>query len=71
MGAGEAPPGAAAQGIMAGTFGCGGPRNLPAEEVRRIAGRDDEHYRQRMPGLGQEGPSIGEAGPHEGTAGQR
>jgi rhamnose utilization protein RhaD (predicted bifunctional aldolase and dehydrogenase) len=42
-----------AAAILAATFACGGPRYLPDEEVRRIAGREDEHYRQRMLGLGQ------------------
>jgi rhamnose utilization protein RhaD (predicted bifunctional aldolase and dehydrogenase) len=42
-----------AAAILAGTFACGGPHYLPEAEVRRIAGRDDERYRQRMLGLGQ------------------
>ena len=34
--------------IRAGTFACGGPSPLPAEEVRRIDDRPDEAYRQRI-----------------------
>jgi rhamnose utilization protein RhaD (predicted bifunctional aldolase and dehydrogenase) len=34
--------------IRAGTFASGGPNPLPAEQVRRIDGRPDEAYRQRV-----------------------
>jgi rhamnose utilization protein RhaD (predicted bifunctional aldolase and dehydrogenase) len=34
--------------IRAGTFASGGPNPLPAEQVRRIDGRSDEAYRQRI-----------------------
>ena len=37
--------------VLAVALACGGPRYLSAEEVRRIAGRGDEHYRQRALGL--------------------
>jgi ribulose-5-phosphate 4-epimerase/fuculose-1-phosphate aldolase len=34
--------------IWAGASALGGPTFLPQREVDRIAGRADEHYRQRM-----------------------
>jgi len=34
--------------IRIGSFSAGGPRPLSEEDVRRIDGRSDEHYRQRM-----------------------
>jgi rhamnose utilization protein RhaD (predicted bifunctional aldolase and dehydrogenase) len=37
--------------ILAVALAAGGPRFLPEAEVRRIAGRADEHYRQRVLGL--------------------
>ncbi|MGF1656308.1 MAG: class II aldolase/adducin family protein [Verrucomicrobiales bacterium] len=40
-----------AAGIFLGAAACGGPRFLPPQEVERIAGRPDEHYRQRALGM--------------------
>ncbi len=37
--------------IFIGASALGGPKFLPAVEVARIAGRSDEHYRQRALGL--------------------
>jgi rhamnose utilization protein RhaD (predicted bifunctional aldolase and dehydrogenase) len=37
--------------ITLGTFAAGGPRYLSARDVVRIAGRSDEHYRQKALGL--------------------
>jgi rhamnose utilization protein RhaD (predicted bifunctional aldolase and dehydrogenase) len=37
--------------VLALALASGGPRYLPEAEARRIAGRSDEHYRQRMLGL--------------------
>ena len=37
--------------ILLGTLAAGGPVFMSAEDVARIAGRDDEHYRQKI--LGQ------------------
>ncbi len=37
--------------VLAIALGCGGPTYLPVDEVRHIAGRSDEHYRQRILGL--------------------
>ena len=37
--------------ITLGAITAGGPRYLSAEVVQRIAGRSDEHYRQRALGL--------------------
>jgi len=34
--------------IRLGAFAAGGPRALSEQDVRRIDGRSDEHYRQRM-----------------------
>jgi rhamnose utilization protein RhaD (predicted bifunctional aldolase and dehydrogenase) len=34
--------------ILGGAFACGSPTFMTAEQVRRIHGRDDEHYRQRV-----------------------
>ncbi len=39
--------------VLSGAFGAGGPSYLPASESSRIAGRLDEHYRQRVLGLTQ------------------
>lgn len=40
-----------AAAVLGVALGSGGPRYLPEEEVRRIAGRGDEHHRQRVLGL--------------------
>ncbi len=37
--------------ILTTALACGGARYLPDEEVRRIVGRPDEHYRQKILGL--------------------
>lgn len=37
--------------VLATALACGGPCYLSAVDVRRIAGRSDEHYRQRVLGL--------------------
>ncbi len=37
--------------ITLGALAAGGPRYLEPADVRRIAGRSDEHYRQKMLGL--------------------
>ncbi len=37
--------------ILVGAAAAGGPRFLPPAQVRRIAGRPDEHYRQKVLGL--------------------
>jgi len=37
--------------VLATALACGGPCHLSAADVRRIAGRSDEHYRQRVLGL--------------------
>ncbi len=42
---------AKAAAITLGACAAGGPRYLSEAEVRRIAGRSDEHYRQKMLGL--------------------
>lgn len=42
---------AKAAAITLGACAAGGPRYLSDAEVRRIAGRSDEHYRQKMLGL--------------------
>jgi hypothetical protein len=34
--------------IFVGAAALGGPKFLSAEDVSRIAGRPDEHYRQKM-----------------------
>lgn len=39
--------------VLSSALGAGGPSYLPASEAARIAGRSDEHYRQRMLGLTQ------------------
>ena len=43
--------GGSAVGVLATALACGGPCYLSAVDVRRIAGRSDEHYRQRVLGL--------------------
>lgn len=40
-----------AAAVLAVALAAGGPAYLPEAEVRRIAAREDEHYRQRMLGL--------------------
>jgi len=40
-----------AASILLGAAALGGPRFLTSEQVRRIGGRPDEHYRQRALGL--------------------
>jgi len=42
--------------IFAGAAALGGPRFLSRSQVARIAGRPDEHYRQRALGLGSGAP---------------
>ena len=44
--------------VLAIALDAGGPRYLSEEEVRRIADRSDEHYRQRALGLTEEGASA-------------
>jgi len=39
--------------VLTVAFAAGGPSYLPASEAARIAGRSDEHYRQRVLGLTQ------------------
>jgi rhamnose utilization protein RhaD (predicted bifunctional aldolase and dehydrogenase) len=36
--------------VLLGTYATGGPRFMPQQEVERIYGRPDEHYRQRLLG---------------------
>jgi ribulose-5-phosphate 4-epimerase/fuculose-1-phosphate aldolase len=47
--------------VLATTLVAGGPRYLPEAEVRRIAGRADEHYRQKALGLTSDERSGGDA----------
>jgi len=41
--------------VLTIALGCGGPTYLSGDEVRHIAGRSDEHYRQRILGLTPDG----------------
>lgn len=45
--------------VLAVAHACGGPRYLPRSEVDHIAARRDEHHRQRMLGLTEEGTGAG------------
>lgn len=49
--------------VLAVTLTCGGPRYLAPDAVRRIAGRSDEHYRQRALGLAHDAPDEEAGGP--------
>jgi rhamnose utilization protein RhaD (predicted bifunctional aldolase and dehydrogenase) len=48
--------------VLTIALGAGGPRYLPEAEIRRIAGRADEHYRQRALGLTSDEQTGGHAG---------